>query len=384
MADYLDLDVDPVDATQLRQDARDYMAAQAPAGWVMPPLLDWLLAAVARMAVTILVLAGRVPRGIFSYWGQNIVRVPKVAATAATGSVTFTFTSNPAGRTIDAGALVDIDGISFETTADLVVATSTLTGSIGVIARETGLQGSGLTGTTVDLISPADVVWIESVTLDAVTTGGTDGETDDEYVDRLPDEIPTLTPKAVLIDDVSAIARRDPEVFRSLAVDNFVPPSTSGVAGAVTSINMDSAGGDISTPAKTRVEASLEDGRILAIDAHVTDPIRTAVKVSFAATAEDGQDPTAMTATVRQAIKDLLSPLRWGIPSGGAPEDWVDETTLRVNDVVVTIGKVPGIRHVGTVQIALAAGSLGTSNVTLPGPGALPTIIDADLTGSVT
>jgi hypothetical protein len=382
MADYLDLDLGSLDAEEVRQQGRDYMTAQAPAGWVINPWLDWLLGAVARMSVLVLTLAGQVPRAIFKAFLTDILGIPIAEATAATGNVTV-HASATAGGTLPAGAQIDIDGVGFVTTAATPTIAAAGTASVPVQAVITGGDGSGLTGIDVTLIAPT-TVWVDAITLNAPTIGGSDGETDDEFVNRGADELPTLSPKAILIEDAAAIARADIEVFRALAIDNLVPPSTTGVAGAITVAIMAADGGNVSGPGKTRVETALEAGRILAIDAHVIDPTQNAMKVSFTATARAGYDPTATAAEAKQAIQDFLSPLGWGVPPGDNGSSWTDEPTVVCNDLFGVLYSVPGIRHVSALTLALSAGTLGTSDVTLTGPAAVPTITSGNITATVT
>lgn len=376
MPAYIDLELDSLDADQLRQDARDYMAAQAPAGWVINPFLDWILSAVARMAVLVLTLAGRVPMGIFVAFGIKVLRIPKLTATAATGTLSVTATGT-LGGTLDAGAQFLIDGVSFQTSAPLTLAAGA-TGTVTLQASIAGAAGSDLVGDQILLVSPS-VIWIDTHALTAPTDGGTDGETDDEYVNRLADEIPTLSPKAVLIEDAAAIARADAEVYRALAIDNFVPPSTTGVAGAATVAVMKDDGTDVSTDGKNRVKAALEANRILNLTFHIIDATETDVAVAATVEPYPGVDEDGLAASVRGAIHDFINRLRWGVPPGGAATDWVDETLLRRNDLMGALYNVAGVRHVTTLQLALAGDALGTADVALDGPAGVPALDDADL-----
>lgn len=382
MPDYLDLDLGSLDAEELAQEGRDYMASQAPAGWVLNAWLDWLLSAVARMVVIVLTLAGQVPRAIFKTFGTDVLSIPVNAATSAQGIVTV-HASTGQGGTLDTGATIDIDGVPFMTTSSTGPIAAGGTATVSVEAQAPGSAASGLVGTAVVLTSPS-LVWVDAVTLNAPTLGGADGETDDNYVNRLADEIPTLSPKAILSDDASAIARADPEVYRALTLDNFVPPSTTGVAGAITVAVMNDTGGNVSTDGKTRIETALENGRILAIDAHIINATPNAMKVAFTATAQPGYDPAAVAADAKTALETFLSPLGWGVPPGDTGAAWQNEPTVVRNDLFGVLYSVPGIRHVSALTLALAAGTLATTDVTLTGPAPVPTITDANIAATVT
>lgn len=383
MPRYLDLDLGTLDAETLRQQGRDFIQSQAPAGWVINPWLDWMLGAVARMAVLVLVLAGRVPWSIFKAFGTSVLRIPANAATTATGTATFTLISNPAGYTITAGTNLDVDGVAFETVADLTLTTSVLTGSVAIVAQAAGASGSGLTGVSVQVIYPS-YDKVASVTLTGPTTGGADGELDDAYVDRLADEIPTLSPKAIVSADVASIARADIEVVRALAIDNLVPPSTTGVAGAVTIAVMAANGTNVSTTGKNRVKAAIETGRILAITAYVIDPTANAIDVAFTATASAGYVPATVAADAKQAIKDFLSPANWGVPRDGSSPDWIDEPKVIRNDLFGVLYNVRGIHHVSALTLAVHSGVQGTADITMTGPAAVPTTTLTDIAATVT
>jgi hypothetical protein len=356
--DFIELDL-TTDADTLQQAGEDRFAELAPDGYTIDVLFTWLLAAVARIAAEVAVLAGDVPDEIFQTFGQKVLRIDAHTDTAATGLVEFTLTDSD-GHTVPAGAQIDIDGVGFQTTADLTIAMGDTTGQVGVIAVVAGADGSGLTGLEVTLISPT-YVWVDSVALIGQTQGGRDGESPQEYVDRLADELPTLSPKAILIDDFAAIARVDDEVVRALAIDNYVPAGPGGIPaadpaaeGAVTVAVLADGGATVSTDGKARVQAALQDGRVLNLDVHVIDPTVTPVDVTFVATARAGSDPAAVEAEAEAAIAAFLSAERWGVPPGANLTEWVDEPTVKANDLIGELYKVDGLRHVTSLTLGRA------------------------------
>lgn len=378
MGEYLELDL-TADAEQLRQGGRDWLEGQSPAGYVIDPLTDWILGAVARMASEITVIAGRVPLEIFKVFGQRVLGIPALDATSALGTVTVT-AADTAGHTIAAGTQLGVEGIGFVTASDVVIAPGANTATLTIVAIAPGADGSGLSGAA-ELVAPTYTWWSSAVVV-GTTTGGVDGEDDDDYVDRLADELPTLSPKAILIEDFEALARRDLEVVRALAIDNLVPPSTTGVEGAVTVAIHNETGQPVSSAAKTRVEQALEASRVLNLDVHVIDPTYTQVDVAFTATAYADSDPAVVKAAGEQAIAELLSPAVWGSPNLGAANAWVNEPTIVRNDLIGALYRVPGLRHVSALTLGAHGGSLSTSDMALTGPAALP--VPLTITGTVT
>lgn len=375
MPNYQALDL-PFDAERLRQDARDWITAQAGPGYVIDSWTDWLLAAVARMGVEISVLASDFPPEAFASFGQDVLRVPTLEATAASGEVTVTAT-DAVGYLLPVGATLDLQGVSFETTADLVIAPGDASATAPIVAVVPGISGSGLSGDAT-LIAPTPV-WVQLVNVAEQTIGGTDGETADDYRDRLADELPTLSPKAILVPDFEALARRDAEVFRALAIDLYVPAGPGGVPaaqnnvpGAVTVATQSSSGDPISALGKARVKTALEADRVLALSVAVIDPTYTLIDVTFTARCHADFDPDAVNAEAEAAIAEFLSPATWGRPSTGDVTDWIDEPSLRRNDLMGVLYRVQGIRHVDTLTLAKDGTALATNDVALVGPAALP------------
>lgn len=315
-------------------------------------------------------LAGRVPLANLQIVGERLLKIPVLDATAATGTVTFTRTSTTGGAQVDESAQLDIDGVAFLTTAPAVFADGQATATAPIMAIDAGSTGSGL-GATAELVSPS-LVWIDAVAVDGETVGGADGETVDEYVERFADETPTLSTKAILIRDFEALARRDLEVERALAIDNFVPPSTTGVEGAVTVAVVSAAGTAVSSAARTRVETALQDDRVLNIDVHVIDPTFTPVDVAFTITVHAGYDTPSVLDEAEAAVTEFLSPARWGLPADGDQDAWIDEPAVVRLDLVGVLYDVPGVRHVTALTLGETGGALAAADLALDGPAALP------------
>lgn len=330
-----------------------------------------MLEAVARIGSEVAVTAGVVPLTIFQYFGESVLGVTPDDATPATGTVTFTMIDT-AGYTIDAGTQLDIDGVGFTTDIDLVVAPGNLTGSIAVSAIDTGTAGNDLVGAFVDVISPT-YTFVETVELDAPTAEGLDGETGEEYADRLADELPTLSPKAILIEDFEALARRNTNVGRALAIDNYNPTGPDPAAeGHVTVVVHDLDGEALSAPIKAEIEETLEGERVLNLSVHVLDPTYTTLDVTFTATAYSDYDPALVEADAIAAVTAYFDPATWGDPTAGSSTDWIEETTVYRDDLVAVVKNVAGVRHVTGLTLAEDGDTLAEDDVVIVGPGALP------------
>jgi hypothetical protein len=354
---YIDLGV-TTDAVRLQQDGLDYIVDQSP-GWEPDPLTEWILAAVARMAVEVAILSGQIDPWIFTYFGEKVLRIPAIAAAAATATVTFTLTDT-LGHTITAGAQVDIDGFGFTTTEDLVIAPGASTGVVPVVAAQAGADASGLAGSSVDLRSPT-LIWVDSVALVGTTTGGVDAETGTDYVDRLADELPTLSPKAILIDDFEVLPTTIAGVDLAVAIDNYIPagpggtpPAVIGAENAVTIALRDESGGPVASGVKTLVNTLLTgDGeRITGTLISLIDADYQPVAAAFAVQVAAGWDVATVNAQVVAALAGFLDPAIYGIDqTSGRGRRWRNEPTVRRNDLIAVAYGVEGVRHVSEMWL---------------------------------
>lgn len=115
-------------------------------------------------------------------WRAGLTRV---AAVAATGSVTFTGTN---AAVIPAGTeLQTSDGATYTTDAEATIAAGTAAAS--VTATAAGAGGNQTTGVALSLTSPIAGVNSQATVAGAGLTGGADAETDDRLLERIRDTL---------------------------------------------------------------------------------------------------------------------------------------------------------------------------------------------------
>jgi hypothetical protein len=71
---------------------------------------------------------------------------------------------------------------------------------------------------------------VETVTMAAAATGGTDEEEADDYLDRLADALSILAPRPILPQDFATLARQIPGVGRAVALDLYQPGTNDNIA----------------------------------------------------------------------------------------------------------------------------------------------------------
>lgn len=104
----------------------------------------------------------------------------RLAAIAATGSVSLSFVSSTQARVISAGAIFQVDGASarFQGVEDVPVAPGATTAQVRVIADTPGVAGNLLAGERFTMTPPLEGLVLAEATADFI--GGADEETEDE------------------------------------------------------------------------------------------------------------------------------------------------------------------------------------------------------------
>jgi hypothetical protein len=215
------------DADTLADDAVDYLRAAMP-GWEPADgnLEVWILQAVARQVAELTAVAADVPAAIFRQFGTQLVGLAPQAGARATLTSFWTARDN-LGYTIPAGTQVAYrvtgdDLIVFEVVGDTVITpgATTLSG-VALQATDVGTAWNAVPIGPLELVDALS--WVESVTASTVSAGGLDAETDDAYLDRLADDLRLLTPRPILPDDFSTLARNVTGVYRALAINGYDP-----------------------------------------------------------------------------------------------------------------------------------------------------------------
>jgi hypothetical protein len=120
----------------------------------------------------------------------------------------------------------------------------------------------------------------------------------------------------------------------------------------------------------------LEPRRLVTTELHVRGPVYQPIWVSIGIVALPGQVPSIVEQAVTRAVKTFLSPLTGGLPTG-RPDDgliapsqpltgtgWPLGVDVRAHDIEAVATRVPGVRYVDSVLMAVrAAGDVVISPV---------------------
>jgi hypothetical protein len=400
MADYIELPL-TADATALGDTGKEYLQDQIE-GWEPRPgnAETVLIEASGQMGAEVVDQAALVPPVIFAYYGQWLLGITLREATPATGSVQFTYS---APTTIPAGSMLTVpnaDGNSyvFQTDTDL---DSTAGNTVTVTALEPGADANGSVGVG-EMLDVIDGV--ETVTMMAAATGGTDEEEADDYLDRLADALSILAPRPILPQDFATLARQIPGVGRAVALDLYQPGTNDNIAAGQpggpltvegTPVN---AGAGISPVAKCVTVAITAEGGTppsqslmhtawLTIDsarevnflAYVIPPVYTSIDVQATVVAYSGYVLATVEDAAEEMLRMWLDPDAWGSETVGESQSWATDTKARIYEAVDYLNRADGVHYVVSVQLR-KHGDPVWSNADIILPGTIPLPIVGDIT----
>jgi hypothetical protein len=358
-----------VDASAITQEKIDYLQARIPGLIVEPPgTLYYFIEATSERDAINAQLITEVTDLIWDTFGGQILRLPRLLATQATGATTWTRVNTTefplsAPLTIPAGtglSLAGADGsrVAFTTVNEVTLAAavaSTGLGEVGIIATTGGADGTGLQA---DPQPDETATWLDTITVEAPTAGGADEEDVDSYRNRLADEASLMARTLVLAEDFAVRARDETGVGLALALDLYdADTSTANVPGRMTVAVRSPEGLDPGSTVRNTVLADLQADAVSILVVHVIAPTYTTITVVFAAVADAGFDPADVQARAAQAVLDFLSPANWGLPPFGDQRVWLDKPSVRYRDVVAAIEATEGLDYTAT-----ATGTATTTN----------------------
>lgn len=309
----------------------------------------------------------RLPSGIIEALLQ-LFGIDRDNGSAPVASLTFTM-ANTLGYTIAAGteARVTLSGgllpVIFATTIDLVIPPGSGSGSVSAIGdRFTAEANNVPNGTVLELMD--SLLYVESVTLASVTTGGTEPEDDTEYFTRGTTRFSRLSDTLILPRHFTAYALEQTNIERAYTIDNW--DSVGGAPGddpGHVTVAVYGNGATLSGGAKTALQTAMADLAAVNLQIHVIDPTITAVNVTAAVVAKAGFDTSVVDTAVTAAVTAYLNPMTWGW--GG---------TVRRFELASLMDQVEGVDYVNTITTPAAdvtltgyapLASAGTINITV-------------------
>jgi hypothetical protein len=254
----------------------------------------------------------------------------------------------PAGATF-VGALPDQSSVVVITTTDTTIPAGTMSvADVPVQATDDG-QVAGIAVPQV-LRPDQAYTWLEDVTLDDVTSYGSDGDTDEEYLDRGSRRLGNLADQLILPRDVESYVRDIDGVGRVLVLDQVDATNPAvpvfPVDRCVTVVITGPDGSAPSNGLLTLFDAALQARREVNFRFFVVAPTYVPVVLEVTVAAWADSLTTAGPAT-EAALLAWLHPSTFGGRAYGYGDgDWSNTTTVRVGEVVSVADTVEGVDYV--------------------------------------
>lgn len=334
---YVDLTVYDKDEQDLYEDAELRLSTALPT-WVPREgntevlLMETLAAQVAEGVYTI----NRLPSGIMEAL-LLLFGVERDSGSPPVATLTFTMV-NTLGYTIAAGteARLDLPGglepIVFTTTTDLVIAPGNSSGTVSATGdRFTDDANNIAANTALELLD--SIIYVNSVVLTAITTGGSEPEDDDAYFTRGATRFSRLSDTLVLPRHFTAYALENASVIRATTLDNW--DGSGGAPGddpGHVTVAVYGNGTTLSGPVKTALQTEMENLALTNLVVHVIDPTVTTVDVTATVRALPGYTQAEVQASVVAALNAYLDPVAW---------EW--GTTVYRNELITLISNVEGV-----------------------------------------
>lgn len=334
-----------------------------------------ILEAVSYQTASLISSINRLPDGLMEGL-LSLMGFSRIEATPAQATVQFTVTVNT-GVTILQGTIVsydvfDVDGVLtqylFETTENLNIASGLTSGTVSVTAVTASEYPDIAVPQNLTLVSTTPYVF--QVTLQSVSTVGTDTETDTEYFDRAVKYLASLSNAIATTSQMTNyIALNYPTVARFKVYDLTDSAdmllASSAVAGSVTVALCDSTGAAISSTQKTVIQSDLQSHVVAGLTIDMYDMQTFNVNVTASVVVETNYSTASVSLAVSEAIENFLSVSGWDFSSV------IDSRYL-----ISIASKVPGVKYVDAVACALASSNPNAVNagvnVNILKKGAIP------------
>ena len=154
----------------------------------------------------------------------------------------------------------------------------------------------------------------------------------------------------------------------------------------VTLCGVDSTGTGLSSTVNANLVAYFEALREVNFLVFAIEPTYATISVTVACDAVSGTNPTSVQAAIESALTSFLSPANWGGGDAQVPYWSTSSNVVRFLDVANVIRTVSGVLYIpsGSLTIGMNGGSMGTSDLTMPGDAPLPEVGTLSITVTAT
>ncbi len=364
----------PTEPDELAALAYDYLEAVFP-GWDRSrgDAMSQMVAAHARLCAAENETASEMSYEALRWLALWVDGLAPGLATSAQTTATVVAVDN-LGYTVRDGDRFEIatsgdEGQVFVAVGDTTIpplSTSTGVGEVVLIAEAAGAAGSGLPADSD--VQPVDALaWIESVTLEELTTGGVDAQTDDEHLSQWIALRALSHDTPILATDAAALVKAlIPGVGRTLALDNYDPAlGTFGHEKYNPIAATDLVGEPLGSGVKALAVALLESRRTWGFHTDVINGTYSTVDVATAYSTHAGFDVPAADEVVIAALTTYLDPLVWSTSANSDGEEWNAKTHVRYLEAAAVIDRVEPVDEITSLKLGLVRSVTGVASTDL-------------------
>lgn len=149
---------------------------------------------------------------------------------------------------------------------------------------------------------------------------------------------------------------------------------------------IDSSGNALSPTVQNNLQSYLNGKREVNFVVAMLSPTYTNIDVTVSCFAQHGFTTSSVQASIQAALQSFLNKATWG-GGGQTPPTWLSTANVvRFLDIANVIKDTPGVLYIpsGSLTISIHGGSMGATDITLPGDAPLPVADTLSITVTAT
>lgn len=260
------------------------------------------------------------------------------------------------------GFPLTLNGIPFQTVADLTIPAYQATGAIGIAATQGGIAGNLPIGA---IVSYQTVPKLANITLTAATAGGLDAETDDQWKKRIYGLLRRRDTLISIDDFQAAVVNYLGQGSVGVAIARLKPDKLNYANGYVGVFGLNPDGSQLNTAQLANLGSFLNQKAPMATITLWSLDVFT-LNISTVAGFLPGVDPATLAATINTQVKAYLAP--GNLPAGAMilnkAIEFIVQQQAGVALGIVTV-KINGYAQPQALPTAWTVGTMGTHTIAL-------------------
>jgi hypothetical protein len=345
-----------------------------------------LFKAFAAIGCEVIVSCYGSPEELLKWMGEFFYQIPPEPATSAKATATVEAVDE-LGHTLEAGAVILITpeggtAVAFEVVDEVVIPPGPeVKGAVNLQAVESGTEGNIPGAATAEPNEPLAWIKPKGIVLTNAPAGGEEEESLEAYTQRVRELAKIIKPQPILPQDFAAYVRLlVPGIARCVAGDmlelKHTTPTAEEIAKeagseveaedverCVTVIPLTAEG---TVPPKATLELAYEKlkaAREETFKSFIGLPTLHPITIKVVGTFLAGYTKATVEANIEAALKQLLIPATFGVPTPGDVVGWVNKKNLFYQDVATAIDNVQGFGHYTELKVNGAEATVALTGI---------------------